>query len=210
MPTGYTAGILDGKINTFQEFATTCMRAFGACIHLRDEAINVDYIPQEVSPYYINRLQSLKERLEEVKSMSDEEIMKDERQKIIEEIEWREKALAESIHNKAKLEKMLADVNEWEPPTDEHMNFKSFMIGQLESTIKFDADIEYDQKELQNKQEQLNSLILDVDKIRSSKIEYVEDDIEYTEKKIKEDNEHVNINNEWVETLLKSLEYNER
>ena len=30
MPTGYTAGIIDGKTETFQDFEKQCMRAFGA------------------------------------------------------------------------------------------------------------------------------------------------------------------------------------
>ena len=29
MATGYTAGIIDGKTETFQDFAKQCMRAFG-------------------------------------------------------------------------------------------------------------------------------------------------------------------------------------
>ena len=39
MPTGYTAGILEGKIKTFPEFAKICMRAFGAAIHMRDNGL---------------------------------------------------------------------------------------------------------------------------------------------------------------------------
>lgn len=29
MPTGYTADLVDGKMNTVEEYAKLCMRAFG-------------------------------------------------------------------------------------------------------------------------------------------------------------------------------------
>ena len=43
MPTGFTAGILDGKINSFREFALVCVRAFGAAAHMRDDGLNIEY-----------------------------------------------------------------------------------------------------------------------------------------------------------------------
>lgn len=45
MPTGYTAGIIDGKIKDFKEFAKLCSRAF--IVHLRDEPINSEYKKRE-------------------------------------------------------------------------------------------------------------------------------------------------------------------
>jgi len=41
MPTGYTAEIYEGeKEVTFEKFALTCARAFGACITIRDEPMS--------------------------------------------------------------------------------------------------------------------------------------------------------------------------
>lgn len=37
MATAYTQGIINGKINTFKEFALVCARAFGAAAHMRDK-----------------------------------------------------------------------------------------------------------------------------------------------------------------------------
>jgi hypothetical protein len=62
MPTGYTAGILDGKINTFPEFATECMKAFGACIHMRDDDISTTYRPRKVDDYYIKKIKEIKRK----------------------------------------------------------------------------------------------------------------------------------------------------
>jgi len=43
MPTGYTQGILDGTTKDFKEFAKHCMKAFGACVHMRDDDMKKEY-----------------------------------------------------------------------------------------------------------------------------------------------------------------------
>lgn len=58
MPTGYTAGIIDGKINTFRDFALVCVKAFGAAIHMRDEQ-DVKYHSQR-----IEQIKVIREKLE--------------------------------------------------------------------------------------------------------------------------------------------------
>jgi hypothetical protein len=77
MPTGYTAGIIDGEITTFEQFATQCSRAFGATIHMRDNPLDSPYEPRTPSQYYVNSLQSQREKLEETKTMTDEAIVQD-------------------------------------------------------------------------------------------------------------------------------------
>ena len=54
MPTGYTNGILNGEIKTFDEFAKQCIRAFGAAIHMRDDDFNKEYEKRKPDNYYIN------------------------------------------------------------------------------------------------------------------------------------------------------------
>ena len=44
MPTGYTTDIYNGKDVTFKDFALKCARAFGACIHQRED--NIDDLPK--------------------------------------------------------------------------------------------------------------------------------------------------------------------
>ncbi len=60
MPTGYTAGILDGKITTFQQFAKQCMRAFGATIHMRDDDMDAEITPRTPSDYYSKEIEKAK------------------------------------------------------------------------------------------------------------------------------------------------------
>ena len=47
MPTGYTAGIADGTITNFEQYALRCIRAFGATMHLRDESLEHEYEPKK-------------------------------------------------------------------------------------------------------------------------------------------------------------------
>ena len=54
MPTGYTAGILDGTVKDFNEFAKKCSRAF--MIHLRDEPFDSEYKKREPSDYHSKNL----------------------------------------------------------------------------------------------------------------------------------------------------------
>ena len=77
MPTGYTAGIIDGEITTFEQFAIQCTRAFGATIHMRDNPLDSPYEPRTPSDHYVNSLQSQREKLEETKTMTDEAIVQD-------------------------------------------------------------------------------------------------------------------------------------
>ena len=45
MPTGYTHGIIDGDITTFEQFAERCSRAF--LIHMRDDSSDAEYKKRE-------------------------------------------------------------------------------------------------------------------------------------------------------------------
>ncbi len=57
MPTGYTAGIIDGTTTTFQQFAKQCIRNFGATIHMRDEPSDVEYIERIPSDFHTKAIE---------------------------------------------------------------------------------------------------------------------------------------------------------
>jgi len=63
MPTGYTAGIINGETETFQDFAKDCMRAFGATMHMRDDDMDKDYVPRTPSDYHTKQIQSSEDNL---------------------------------------------------------------------------------------------------------------------------------------------------
>ena len=75
MPTGYTAGILDGTTKDFKQFAKHCSRAF--IVHLRDEPIDSEYKKREVSDYHIKEIEKAKAELKQADSLSDEERAKE-------------------------------------------------------------------------------------------------------------------------------------
>lgn len=63
MPTGYTAGVADGKVTDFRTFALQCARQFGACIMQRDEATSVLPRHREPSVLYEKMLRDAQARL---------------------------------------------------------------------------------------------------------------------------------------------------
>jgi hypothetical protein len=84
MPTGYTSGIIDGKITTFQQFAKLCMRAFGATIHMRDESMDAEYTPDKPSEYYPKEIAKTKKLLAAIESASDKKLIADYKKELAE------------------------------------------------------------------------------------------------------------------------------
>lgn len=203
MPTGYTEGILNGKIKTFEEFAILCIRAFGAAIHMRDESLDVQYKPREVEKYYYDSLETAKKNLEEFLKKSDDEILDDEIKSIESSINYYENKISETKNNLKKLKGILKSTKNWNPPTPDHEEFKKFMITQLEETIKWDGDYEYCEENLNTYLDLKSNL--DIEKIKKNKLETLEQSIEYSKTRLKEEIERVNDSNQWVESLLQSL-----
>lgn len=204
MPTGYTSKIADGI--DFKTFAMDCAMAFGACITLRDEPGGGDKIPEkfEPDPYYLNRLNAAKRDLE-----TFEEKYTDEYCIRMIEIEHRERLESNNIHNEksAELEKkyrnMLASVNNWQPPTKDHVGLKNFMIQQITDSIKWDcnyyAEAE-DEKKIITKpsKEEINNW-------RQNKLNSIQRDVRYYKEEYNKECERIRKNNEWIADLRKSL-----
>ena len=70
MPTGYTAGVQDGSIKTFKDYASLCARAFTALIELRDEPFT-PRLPDEIksnTTYTEKKIEEDAQRLAEAKA----------------------------------------------------------------------------------------------------------------------------------------------
>ncbi len=145
MPTGYTAGVQDGTITTFREFALRCGRAMGACADMRDENRDVPP-PQEIqaSTYAADRIIELTAQLQEAELMSPDQAA-DEALKTYQEsyANW-EKSKAKKERCLARYEAMLAKAKAWTPPSPAHEDFKRFMIQQLTESIGWDCSTTYD------------------------------------------------------------------
>lgn len=203
MPTGYTAGIIDGKITTFREFAKTCMKAFGATIHMRDETLDTEYVPREINEYYRQSLDKWKQTLDEVIKMSDEEIIAKREKELQERIDYARSKMDLCERNCVVLGKMLEEVHDWEPPTEEHKGFKKFMLEQLNETIKHDCDTSYYRESLSKSYNEMFSI--DAKKIREEYIKDAKYNINYSQENLDKEVKRVEESNKWVEQLLNSI-----
>jgi len=204
MPTGYTAGILDGEITTFPQFVKLCMRNFGATIHMRDESFDKEYEPRKVSTYHNENIKQIKKEIELLEKTSDEQLIKNEKKRLKEAKENALKYIEERKENRKKLEKLLEEAKAFEPPTTEHIGIKNFMIEQLETTIDFDCDTKYTEEELERIALQEKSI--DAIVLRQNKKESLEEDLQYHLKHHKEEVLRVTESNKWVEDLLNAVD----
>jgi len=193
MPTGYTAHVLEGA--TFEQFVWNCARAFGALVLMRDEPAGAR-VPERFEPssYAADALRRAKARMAELR-MSPEQAEGAAAATYDVEIAQSRRWVAEREEQRAKYEAMLARVRAWVPPTQDHTALRSFMIEQLESSIKFDCDTG------------------PVDEPRKkSGIEWLADelhqtlrDVERYEKAHAEELERTARRNEWIAALRKSV-----
>lgn len=141
MPTGYTADVQDGKITEFSDFVWRCARGMGALINMRDEPWNAP-IPERFEPetsYHDRSIATAEARLTELRAMSPLAVREAAQQAYAERTRGNDDYAAEKDVKRARYEAMLAHVEAWEPPTQDHVGFKSFMAEQLRQSIDFDC-----------------------------------------------------------------------
>ena len=204
MPTGYTAGILDGKVNTFEEFATVCTRAFGATIHMRDNPMDSPYEPRTPSDYHTNSIQSKRERLEEIESMSDEKIVEDFNTQLEEDLKYHQTKMEEDKRNLEKLNSMLESAKSWVPPTEDHQPFRNFMIEQIESTIKGDGDPSYHVNKMVGIKKQMEEGI-NPKEYREETIQEIKSQISYHETEYQKELVRCKDSNDWMDKFFESI-----
>ena len=204
MPTGYTAGILDGKVNTFEEFATVCTRAFGATIHMRDNPMDSPYEPRTPSDYHTNSIQSKRERLEEIESMSDEKIVEDFNTQLGEDLKYHQTKMEEDKRNLEKLNSMLESAKSWVPPTEDHQPFRNFMIEQIESTIKVDGDPSYHTNKMVEIKKQMEEGI-NPKEYREETIQEIKSQISYHETEYQKELVRCKDSNDWMDKFFESI-----
>lgn len=141
MPTGYTADVQDGKITEFSDFVWRCARGMGALINMRDEPWGAP-IPERFEPntrYYDEALTKSEARLAELRAMSPLAVREAAQQSYAERTRGDHDYAADKDVKRARYEAMLAKVEAWEPPTQDHVGFKDFMADQLRQSIDFDC-----------------------------------------------------------------------
>lgn len=204
MPTGYTAGIIDGEITTFEQFATQCSRAFGATIHMRDNPLDSPYEPRTPSEYYVNSLQSQREKLEETKTMTDEAIVQDFENLLNDSLKYHERELEKTKVNLGRLNSIMESAKSWVPPTEDHEGVRDYMIDQLEITIKADGDPSYHVNKIVQAKKELEEGI-DPKVYREEKIKEIEDRISYYGVEVQKELERCKQSNDWMDKFLESI-----
>lgn len=143
MPTGYTAILGEKEDVSLKEFAMRCARNFGACIEMKDLPLS-EPIPEkfEPSPFYQKRYEESKKEFDDFMAMEDKKGFLERDYERYVEIE--KKRHKETMEKRAKLreryERMLCKVIAWNPPSDEHIELKKFMVSQIQESIKYDCN----------------------------------------------------------------------
>ncbi len=196
MPTGYTSDLYDGKEQSFPAFAMECARAFGALILMRDEARGAT-IPDEFQPsdYHKTHAATARDDWAIYTAMSLDVAL--ETSRVEYEKYW--EARRDSEHKRdamrGRYEAMLAEVEDWMPPTPDHAGLKKFMREQLQESIKFDCgSMEYYPKPPPLGEEW-----------RAAKIARAEKDITYHDAEYAEEVERARERSDWVRALRNSL-----
>lgn len=195
MPTGYTHAVQTGEVADFETFALQCARAMGALIMMRDELMGAP-IPERFEPstYHRRELEKAEARLLELRSMTPDEVRAAWREKREEagrrRQEYRERKQVEESRYRA----MLAEVEAWEPPTDEHAGLKSFMAEQLRESIRFDCGDWLPDADLPAADEWFRA-----------EVEKAEQDIERHRSEDRKERERTEARNRWIQQLRDSL-----
>lgn len=197
MPSSYTATIYE-KNQSFEDFVWLCARGMGALVSMREMPLNAK-IPDEFiadTQYYDKQIKDSQTELSRINKMSDKQCEQESQKEFDNRIfkqESEEKSRKERLD---RFQKMLSMVEEWQPPTADHTNFKQFMINQLEETFNFDL------KYHNNKINKLTSK-----EWRYNKIKNFEDQIVYAKKHISEEIARTSERNRWIKALRDSLSH---
>lgn len=201
MASGYTYGIIDGSISTFEQFAIRCTRAF--LYHMRDEPANAEYKEKEPSEYYKELGKEARKELSEILELTEQEIMDRETKNIQESIKSYSESLKKKREQELVLKEFLQKAKEYSPPTKEHKGIAEFMVKQLEETIRFDCDHSYYEKSITDLEESLKTI--NVVLLREELIRAKENQIVLCRKSYEEEVESVERHNKWYKEFINSL-----
>ena len=201
MPTGYTADF-ETKDVSFTDFVWRCARGFGALSHMRDDFNQPLNYPNINCDYYDNEISEYQKELLYFDQISDDDL----RASLVSETEKNIKIFAERVAEKVKLSlkynDMLDKVNDWNPPTSNHIALKSFMIEQLKTSIDYDCNVKFDLSQIEDLK--LKSSI-DLDIYRKNKINEIKLRMQRCMDYRKSDLERNRNNCQWISELNNSV-----
>ncbi len=197
MPTGYTADIV--RDQSFEDFALGCARAFGACLHQRDDSMKDKPALREESSYYEEKLPEALAELGYLQSLTDAQIEEYGQEQRDEEIARIQKWIEEKSSLREKYNAMLNKVGAWNPPTPDHQGLKEFMTKQIVDSIQFDCDTKY---YLDSLQDAITKTPTDFYNDAVRKAEW---NVKHYEEELEKEKKRVSESNNWIIELYKSL-----
>lgn len=196
MPTGYNEKVLDGE-EGFKEYALRCVHAF--TWEMRDMASGSPIPEPRRDTWAEEALEKLEQELREKREWTVEQWAAEEERERNETNREKRETLAKRAAVRDRIEKVLAQVEAYQPPSPAHEAYKKFMADQLTLGLQHEGR-EYDpnwdaevpkRNPLQYATEKLSFLKHMVERYRESADE--------AEQKYKH-------NVEWRRLLLESLE----
>lgn len=139
MPTGYTADIGDGTVTDFRTFALRCARNFGATIMQRDNPMNEPPKHRVPSNYSAKALTVARNRLAELDSFTLDDAERAAQAEFSAALKSHDQYAVNRAETKGRYKAMIAEVEQWTPPTADHIGMKTFMLSQLTESIEFDC-----------------------------------------------------------------------
>jgi hypothetical protein len=198
MATGYTHDVSERDDMPFEEFAWNCARAFGALIHLRDSGWDAEVTIPKESSYHRKSLLQAENELKSLEKMTLSQAKKRAEKEHQESVKSAQDALDRQARIKVRYERMLAKVQAWIPPSEDHNGMKKFMIQQLQESIEHDCDGDYYRRMLKERVKSPRSWL-------NAQIRQAKDNIQYHQEHAKEDHQRqVNVA-KWITLLQHSI-----
>jgi hypothetical protein len=152
MPTGYTAPVQDGTITELSDFILSVARGWMPMVLLRDSDQSLDatkrFIESETyfektgeDSYNQKVIRENTEKIKRLQAMTDEEALAASQAKADEVIKENAEYARKKAIERGRYETMIAKVEAWEPPSENHVKFKEYMLEQLRESLEHDCGV---------------------------------------------------------------------
>lgn len=204
MPTGYTSIIQESEETNsdklFRQFALQCARAFGALVSMRDDKWDAE-IPDEIvaGDYYKNGIAEHKKELAIARKRSMVEWEKLATEDYNRKYNYYKDEITKAANLRAKYQAILDKVRAYNPPTQDHLNYKNFMFEQIQGSLDFDCNTDYYNREFHNLTR------TPAKEFKQKTIKNLEDSLKYDQEHYKKELEGCKKQTAWIKALKKSL-----
>lgn len=203
MPTGYTALIENGKISTGKEFLTLCLRAFGIACHMREEPLDVPCPRKfEYDPQYVEDIKYAKKHLDGVVYKTIDEFRKEEEERNAKQVKSAYEQLPIYQEKQHWLDQIRAEIEKWNPPTEEHQGIKEFALNQIDMS-SYGPIIDYYKERIDRKIDLSDEAI---NKIRSDVISSAQDSLVRAKEREIEHIQSIDAANAFLNAFFESLD----